>query len=453
MNQNLTVSQGQQKQAVDDLQQGLTQSINPGALQQSSQYAQGSQNQVANNQGQFGTVLNAVGNNVRGVIDPAALKQSGAAATNEVMTPEQEREMVMAAGISAGARNQAAVGDLERAAAAAGSSPEGIAAYRARMQQQTAVDAANAQTQARVAAQQARAGEALSSEQQRLGAQQGLTGIQTSTEMGMGQEALAGTEQLGQQALTQANTVEQNRQQAQQYLTGAQLQAATTGGEAAMQQAEIATAQQQQQAQYAASTGTGIAQAQDVANANRAATIAGNRQQTQVGNEATAFGQGNTVAQETAAAGQNIGNARMAQQQAGLGLQAGTQATQAANQQGAYGRQQQTYATQAGATNQAAGLGLAASQTPTTTDKVVGGVTGFLGGLAGGGFLEEGGVATEPTLAVLGEDEPEMVVPLGGTHQPPGMSQNYRAYPGIMRHPNPKVKGKRFYGEREELIA
>jgi len=433
MNQNLTVAQGKQAQAVDDLQAGLKGAINPDRLRQSGAYQQDSENQLGANQSQFGTVLGAVGNNVRGAIDPTALKQDSSAAKSETMSPEEQERMVAAAGISAGERNAAAVGALQRQALAAGASPMGVAAYRARMNQQTAAEAGDAMTQARVAAQKARAEEALSSEQQRLQAQQNLTVTQVGAEQQLGSEALSGTEQLGQQALAQRNTVEQQREAAEQYLTGADLQAATTGGEAQLQNAQTSTTQGQQQAQYSANTGTAIAEAKDQANSGRAATVATNRQSTGMANQGTAFNQGNTVSQEKSQRAGTVADKRVAQQNVGLGLQAGQEAQSNSNAQGAYGRQQQGYATQTGGVNQATGTAQSASQNPSTFDKLVGGLSG-----AAAAFLDDGGIATEPTLAVVGEHGPEKIVQLGSP---------YRARMPQAAAAKPKRIGRRVYGE------
>jgi hypothetical protein len=412
MQDTLTRSQGTQNEAVQGLQNNLNNAIDPNALKQSSDYTSTTGDQLQQNQGNFKSALGSEASKVRGAIDPNALKQDAGAAQTEVMTPEQQQEMVTAAGISAGTQNQAAVGSLQRAAAAAGTNPMGVAAYRARMNQNSAVAAGDAMTNARVQAQQARAGEALSSEQQRLAAEGKLTDVQTGTELNLGQQNVSGQQTLGAQALNQANTQEQNRQAAQQFLTGAQMQSATTGGEAALQNAQTMTGQEQQQQQFAANTGTNIRQSQDQADSGRAATVAGNRQQTGEANQGTAFTQGNTVNQEGSQRATTIAQQRQNQQNVGLGLQSGQEQMQNSNAQGAYGRQQQGYATQTNGVNQAAGVTQAASQNPTTLDKVMGGIAGGISGAAS--FLDEGGIATKPTLAVIGENGPEKVVPLSG---------------------------------------
>jgi hypothetical protein len=391
--------------------------------------------------GKFDTARSALYNgeaqNVRGAIDPTALKQSGTAAAAETMSPADRQAMITAAGISAGVRNQAAVGELERQARAAGTNPQGVAAYRARMNQQGDIEAADAMTQARAATQAQAAQEALASEQQRLGAQQTLTGTQVGAETNLGEQAVGLETGIGQTELSQANQQEANRQAAQQYLTGAQLQAATTGGEAQLQNAQTSTGQTMAQNQFNTTAGTNIRQAQDVANANRAAGIAQNRQATGMANQQQQLNLSNTGSGRA----QQVANTRLNQQNVGLGLQTGTQQMQNANAQGAYGRQVQNYGVQSQGTNQAANIGFNASQTPTTADKVIGGIGGALGAAAS--FLDEGGIVTKPSLKVVGENGPEEVVPVGK----PFVGSPYRARAPIPITPPPKKPGRRVYGE------
>lgn len=432
MHDQLAGAQGVQDTAVGNLKSGLGNAIRPNDLRQSQSYADAMHDQVNANQGNVRGTLSGEKSAVRGAIDPAALKQDAGAAQTEVMTPEQEREMVTAAGISAGARNQAAVGSLQRSALAAGSSPQGVAAYRARMNEETAAQAGDAMTEARVQAQQARAGEALSSEQQRLGAQSNLTNVQTGTELAMGQQETSAEQQLGQQALSQANTEEANRQAAEQYLTGAEMQAATTGGEAELQNSQQKTSQQQQQNQYSTTTGTNITEAQDQANAARAAQIAQNRQGVSAANQKTQLDLSNTGSGRAA----TVANTRVGQQNTGLQLQQGQEQQQNQNSQAAYQRELGTYATKVGGVNQATATSEQANQNPGLFDKIAGAATGIAGAAAG--FLADGGIATSPTLAVVGEHGPEKIVPMGSP---------YRARMTQMKPPAPKRRAPMRYGQ------
>ena len=128
----------------------------------------------------------------------------------------------------------------------------------------------------------------------------------------------------------------------------------------------------------------------------RAADTAG----TQAGAATTA---GEIAAQQAGSAGaQAVGNARLAQQNQGLNYYSGqnTQANQ--NAQQANQLQSSTYGTEAGSGNAATGNVLNASQTPSTSDKIIGGISGVLGS------LDEGTMPSGKD-AVVGENGPEWV--------------------------------------------
>ena len=128
----------------------------------------------------------------------------------------------------------------------------------------------------------------------------------------------------------------------------------------------------------------------------RAADTAG----TQAGAATTA---GEIAAQQAGSAGaQAVGNARLAQQNQGLNYYSGqnTQANQ--NAQQANQLQETAYGTEAGSGNAATGNVLNASQTPSTSDKIIGGISGVLGS------LDEGTMPSGKD-AVVGENGPEFV--------------------------------------------
>lgn len=320
---------------------------NPGAVQNLSDALNGGTNGL-NSQ------LDTMGTRVRGAIDPNALSQSQSANAAEQFGPEAQQAMITGAGISAGLQDQNAVDAMQRSALAAGSSPAGVAAYRARMARQRGIDTANAMTQARATAAQLGMQGATTAEQQRLGAQQYLTGTQVGAEQQLGQFGVQSRQADVAQRVNAIQNTEAQRIGAQQGASQMQMGAAGQAGQAGMYGQQNA----------------------DVNASNRAAAI---------------------------------GQMRIGQQNVGLAGQKQTQSQQNQNAQNAYQRQQQTYGTQTGAGNQAANMGLAASQTPSTWDKIAGGISGGLGAVAG--FIADGDVATSPQLRVLGEDGPEAVVP------------------------------------------
>jgi hypothetical protein len=148
------------------------------ATKQDQAEAQG----LVNQSGQiYGTEQGARGSTadyLNNVEDPLAQGNGGynANETSQIeMTPEQKQQMVTSAGISAGTNTAAATDAAQRATAAAGGNPAALAAYRARAASNVGAQAGDAQTQARVAAQQAGAGEAENVGTTRLGQQtQGL---------------------------------------------------------------------------------------------------------------------------------------------------------------------------------------------------------------------------------------------------------------------------------------
>lgn len=114
------------------------------------------------------------------------------------------------------------------------------------------------------------------------------------------------------------------------------------------------------------------------------------------------------------AGGQAVGNARLNQQTQGLGYESGLQSEKNSNALSEQGLQQGAYGTQTSGTGQAAGLGFQASQTPTTTDKVIGGIAGAVSSLADGrvNYMDDGqdAVVGENGMEAVIENAPKAVV-------------------------------------------
>ena len=115
-----------------------------------------------------------------------------------------------------------------------------------------------------------------------------------------------------------------------------------------------------------------------------------------------------TASDAAAQRAQQVGQARIGQQNTGVNYYTGLQAQSNAAKEAALGRVQQTYGTQTGGAAQAANLGVGASQTPSTFDKIIGGASGFLGA------LEDGDMVPGSKAAVVGENGPEKVVEMSG---------------------------------------
>lgn len=460
-------SAGLQRGAAQRLNERVTSAVNPDQIRQSEGYRAKSQQSLKDNRkGTWDTILgnadnvrgaiDSEGQNVRGAIDPSAVQASQGFLDDYNMSPQEQQDLVESAGISSGTGYRAATGELQRRALAAGASPMGVAAYRSRMERQASGDAADAMTKARVAASQEEARRKMEGEQLResggryltdtkVGSELDLGRQRSAAEQAMGDRAITSQMRLGENELAQANEEEKNRQGTEQYLTEAQTRAAQIGSGAELNTEGNINNQQRQVGQFNTTTGTDIARGQDQASSDRAYRAGANRQGVSMQNQ-----------QNASTRGQVVGNARIGQQNTGMGVlqQQGQQQNQ--NAENARNRQQQTYATETAGTNTATAIGAqaddAAKSRPSTWQKVLGGVTSGIEGATGLGgavkgvkaaasYLADGGVVglDGPELAVVGEEGPEIVSPVG-----------YRASAKVrpsVAMGQEQVRRPRFYGQ------
>jgi hypothetical protein len=325
---------------------------------------------------------------VRGAIDRRLLAQNPELAGNYRMSDAEKQDIITGAGISAGTGYRAAIDSTERAARAAGTDPLGVAAYRARTEREMAGEAGDAMTQARIQADREQAQREMALEQNRQQAEQYLAGATVGAEQDLGSRRLA----------------------AQNTALGRRLGA-------------MSEAEQMRMGQFNVRTGMEGAGASEAAAAERARNLAGNRQQTQQYLSGQRYGRGMDINQLRSGRAQQIANTRLgAQQQArgffgGLQEQANTNVGQEANRQG------NLYGTP-GQLREGASRGyLQASQAPRWWERAIGAGAQAVGAASGAGAfnrprrqqpinMARGGVVTEPTLAVVGESGPEAVVPL-----------------------------------------
>lgn len=162
--------------------------------------------------------------------------------------------------------------------------------------------------------------------------------------------------------------------------------------------------------------GSGTASA--VGGAERAAAAAGGSPaalatyraraaQSEAANTGNAATGAQVAAQQAGSAGaQAVGGAQIAQENQGTGYLSNLQAEQGQAQQNEQGLGQGAYSTETSGTTAGTGQQIQASQLPTTTDKIIGGVTGAATALADGnpGYLDEG------QDAVVGENGMEAVI-------------------------------------------
>ncbi|MGC4052873.1 MAG: hypothetical protein QM757_26395 [Paludibaculum sp.] len=335
----------------------------------------------------------------RAVLDRTKLTQDSNVADQSRLTPQQQQEMVTGAGISAGAGYRASIDRMQRDARAAGVDPVGAAALSADFERKSAADAGDAMTQARIAANAEAAKRNMSLEDQRLAAEQGYAGLATSATNAANTQAIqqeaqrAGSEQTiaGQKAAAGSPDVGhlKDTQAADQMKTG------------------LATKQ------YLQDTAMKTATDADAKSSARATTLATNRQATAQANQATKFNQGYNVSGALSDRNQTVADARKQDQYTGLNYLQHKADEENSNEQAEYDRQSGLY-TGRGTMQQAnTGQQMQWNSRPSTWQKVVGAVTSGVGAAMSGGFAD-GGVVNKPTLAMVGENGPEAIVPLDG---------------------------------------
>jgi hypothetical protein len=311
------------------------------------------------------------------------------------MTPEQQQDIVTGAGISAGTGYRAAKDDLVRRSLAAGVDPLGVAAASSRLEREAAGEAGDAMTLARIGASDAAAKRIQTAEDMRLGAAQEQAN-----------QRMEAAEASGTLGLQSGSEWEHTRLGAEQDISDRKLSAAqTTAAQRIGTESEIAGRENDLENDTQKTKATNTLSVYDRLSGNY-----GKVADTRLG------GQQNKVNYET-------GQQQMANQ----------------NANAAADRRVGVYGTTGELTNAATGNQIRNASRPSTWEKVAGLGIGAVGAVTGGGGIPglgggkskgggaTGGVITEPTVAVLGEAGPEVVVPL--TSRP-----NNRARTGMMRY-------------------
>jgi len=366
--------------------------------QQLNSYGQNLSGQLGNYDQWTGGALDNLGNKLdqsqdfnrlNSAVDNKALGYQGQA---KQMSNGDVQDIETAAGTTIGNKYRSAEDQLRRDAAASGnSSPLAIAAANARLEHQSAADAGDSMTNARIAALQSQATRAQQIEAQREGATQTQSAMQAAagtTEQSQKQAAAALAGQAGIGVATNAGN--------------AGINAANTYGQTALNQQNTMTGQK-----YGA-----VNTAEQTA-ATRAQQLA-----------AQQYGQGTASASANSQGAQTIGNARIAGNNAYRSGVAGQQ--QGAQQGAAQGlaTQNQTYGLQTGAVNQATGQqGNFALGKPSLGDSLAGvlpkAASSLIRGASAAAGAADGGFFTEPTNVRIAEGgDPEMVVPMGRYGKP-----------------------------------
>ncbi len=238
---------------------------------------------------------NAYSDQINGIANPNALRQSSDFASRYGMTDDQVNEAATAAARDSSAVDQAAMDRAREAGAASGMDPLGMASYAGRANRMAAQDAARAAATARVNAQQEQANRNLIIEQNRQGAEK------TAEDTGLGAAA------SGYAAKSGATTQKLNTQ--------------NQGNQAATSQRQFNT-----------STGTGLSAAEENQRTQAATTLAQNRQATNLQNRNDVYDRSKYADTNLASRNQTVADAQRADAKEGRTYLTG-QETQAQSQQ------------------------------------------------------------------------------------------------------------------------
>lgn len=358
-------SSGRQRGAVDRFGEDYAASIGGDELNVDSAYMDDMRGMVS------GTA-----SRMRGAVDPNKLRASEAALSRIRMSPEEQQRMVTGAGVSAGVGSRAAVDDIERRSRAAGLNPAGAAAARSRLERNSAVEAGNAMTNARIGA---------SSEAARREAQ--AEGIRMGGENSAADRVGQAEQAAGQFEFGARSGIEDRRLGAAQDRSGRRMTVANTVGQSRIGAERDAAQRETQSRQFNTTTGTEMATGIERDTAARAATVAGNRQQVNAANNQTRFGQTMDMNQARSQRAQVTGNARRADAQEGRGYIRSRIDQDQAAEQSEYNRQAGLYGTQGGLEAGNVNASIQESAQPRWWEKAISLGTGVAGTLLGTGGI------------------------------------------------------------------
>lgn len=295
--------------------------------------------------------VGTAGTNVRDAIDYNNLN---ADTTGMRMTDAQRQAIVDKSQRQVGNQYRAAQQDLQmRAAASGNASPLAVAAARARLDQQSAVDSADARANAEVGADAAQRQTLMDAEALRMQGANNYAGLRSNAELS-----------LADLGVNSALNTEKTRLGAQQSLTGyltdaekniaAQRLAAENNKQQMGVSTELELAARKQAANQAnQNTGIALQQQIDAAGTQRAGTVATNRQNATQFAQTQKANQGFGVADRTTANATTVANQKKAEEAEGRGFLTGQQSQASNNVNTANSQRIANYGTMMGAANTA----------------------------------------------------------------------------------------------------
>lgn len=322
------------REAVADTSTNLRDTIDPAALRMNDSVA-----------GDVRAGIDATGANVREAIDRDRMTVSDDFVKGYRMSPEQQQALVDQAGRQVGGQTRAAIGDLEQAAAASGNaSPLAVGAARSRLENASAANAADAMTNARIAADRERADREAGIEDRRLSAESGYAGLKSSAELDLGKTGTDAALQTEAMRLAAEQELSKNRQGVEGAIGDARLQ-----NEADIGDKTLAMAQWNQQ------EGNKVTTQADDRKAERAGTVATNRQGVTQAGQQEQWNRGTGISDRLSGQNTQVADARLETEKEARGFLSGQNAQASENVNTANDQRIQNYGTQAGAMGQATG--------------------------------------------------------------------------------------------------
>ncbi len=303
-------------------------------------------------------------------IDASKLGLSDTYTTQHQFGPEDQQALIEDAGRTVGQGTAAVTDQLQRQANAAGTNaPLAMSAALDRQRQTGAVASADAMTKAKIQAAQLGLTTGQQTETTRLGAEQDISGRRMDAAKTIGAQDAAN----------------------QQFLTAGRASSGLTTGAAGLAESNRIAEQQ-----------SSLAGAGELLAQQRAQALAQNRTQTNQANQAAQFTRGSYQDQAesqraTQAATATRNDLTSARQDVRNEEQMGYNESNSR-----MAGQLQAFGATTGAGQSSQQNAITAAQMPSTIQKIVGGLTSYA----------SGGVATEPTMARLGELGPEIVIKL-----------------------------------------
>lgn len=314
--------------------------VDPSKLSLSSRYNGDVQDTLNSRDSSANDILGNSDANVRGAVT-GDLRQNSAAANEIKLTPQQQQDMVTAAGMDVGYKNKSDAQRIMRKANNAGyNSPMALAAGLHDIQTEGDANAGDAMFRARIGANSEAARRNMALEENRQGAERTYADMKSGSEMALGNRSLADMRNAERTRLDANKDTENMRLNAEQGSSDRQRNVEQGLGQDAMNVAKSNTNLAMGTQKYNQEAGMKMEQDIDNTKTNRAAGLATNRQ-----------GQNQYVNNATSSRATGVANAKRADQGEYRNYTVGQQSQANSNVNNANDQKIKNYQVQSGAAN------------------------------------------------------------------------------------------------------